>query len=32
MTASKKKLDFQAPLGTGGDYFRLKGIWAYVKL
>lgn len=26
MTASKKKLDFQAPLGTGGDYFRLKGI------
>lgn len=24
--ASKKKLDFQAPLGTSGDYFRLKGV------
>lgn len=24
--ASKKKLDFQAPIGTGGDYFRLKGM------
>lgn len=24
--ASKKNLDFQAPLGTSGDYFRLKGV------
>lgn len=24
--ASKKKLDFNAPIGTGGDFFRIKGM------
>jgi DNA primase len=24
--ASRKNLDFQAPIGTGGDYFKIKGI------
>ena len=24
--ASRKNLDFQAPMGTGGDYFKIKGI------
>jgi hypothetical protein len=24
--ATRKNLDFQAPMGMGGDYFRIKGM------